>query len=580
MRIGVNAFPLRVARGGAVYTFAGLMGALSRASEAHAYVLFCHPTSVEMLNKMLGTAARQIRTIAVGDEEEIQNHRDEFDLYFGPLNDLRPRIYDRPTVAMLMDIQQEYFPEMFSRAELMARRDAYLEMCRAATVVVTISEFCKQTFIQKYGIDARKIEVMHLAPQAGLTDVEAGKSGGEFAWRRAALPANYFLYPSNFYPHKNHAILLDAIDKLGGGTSVVFAGNPVPGGFPLAEEIKRRGLSSGCRIVQNLSAAEMGYLYTHAAATVMPTRFEGFGIPAAEALTCGCALVCADIPALREVAGESAVYFSPDDVDELCGALRNIIANETLRNGLIESGRERAKQFTWEAAARKMLGVFDQACRQFKDGYEQSTATMPEPRVGYAKFDDDDPSELLDLARRENLDLVGQLSTGERQRGSALDSLRYSFRAEPSKAVHIGEVCVWRGEEYAGVSRLRRTGDELWKIEGMLYPAMIFISPRALARWPEGMAIFSGGGADWQWKLVRAAFAAKQIAHLRRTLADCVEEHGIRGKGMSRYYRCEDGRMAGAPLLRRFEESVRRISQRLPLPVQRAGTVLWYRMAR
>src|SRR5271170_551760 len=113
MRIGVNAFPLRVATGGVRHLFDGLMPALLELDREHEYVVFSHPAAVP--RQLCGERVRHVRVI---DEERIYRHRDEFDLYFGPLNNLRPRVYDRPTVAILADIQEHYFPQYFSRAEL------------------------------------------------------------------------------------------------------------------------------------------------------------------------------------------------------------------------------------------------------------------------------------------------------------------------------------------------------------------------------------------------------------------------------------------------------------------------------
>ena len=246
----------------------------------------------------------------------IYAYRDEFDLYFGPLNNLRPRIYDRPTVGLLLDIQEQYFPQYFTSSELIARREAYPELCRAATTVVTISHFCRRSFMEKFGIDGSKIEVIPAAPQHHLLGEDAS---ADEAWQGPPPAAPYFFYPANFYAHKNHALLLDAIEKLtiGGQWSfhVVFVGAEPPAGYPLRREISRRNLGQRCHVLSNLSAGQMRFLYRNALAVVLPTMFEGFGMPAVEAMACGCPLICSDIDALREVAADHALYFQPGNVD-------------------------------------------------------------------------------------------------------------------------------------------------------------------------------------------------------------------------------------------------------------------------
>ncbi|HTW95008.1 MAG TPA: glycosyltransferase family 1 protein [Tepidisphaeraceae bacterium] len=566
MRIGVNAFPLRVAVGGARYAFWGLMRALLNAESENQYVIFSHPRSPPIAGA---------KVVPIRNEEEIQEHAAEFDLFFGPLNELRPRIYDSPTVALLADIQQEYFPQYFSYSQRVARREAYLEICRAATKVVTVSQFSKESIIDKFGVDGRKIEVVFNAPQDGLVD-------GEAMPPCADLPEEYFFYPANFYPHKNHAMLLDAIARLDPGTMLVFVGSNVPGGFPLKRQIERRKLSARCRVLENLSAAQMQYLYRHARATVMPTCFEGFGMPAVESMACGCPLICSDIPPLRELAGDDALYFPLDDPARLCEQMRTISSDAELRRDLSERGRQRATQFSWQASARRMLEVFKRACEQFKSGYDRPQAGVSPPRIGISRIES--PAELLEFARRENFDLVGQLAATDRLCPSAMDSLALAWRTDAGKALVIGEVRTWRRGKYTGVSRLRQTGDDMWKLEGQLYPPMLFIAPAALAQWPAGLDILRLGGTNWRWDLLRAGFRANQIALVRRTLADCQWEPvgwlSAMRSGIHAFYRCGDGARAPVPVLRKFEETARRLSQSLPVPLQKAGATVWYRVTR
>src|SRR5438045_7817847 len=103
MRIGINAFPLRTDGGGARYVFAGLMDALLRVDQANRYIIFAHLEGLRLIHQILeahgetsGVAPdARVRVVRVVDEGQIYGMRNEFDLYFGPLNNLNPRIYDR-----------------------------------------------------------------------------------------------------------------------------------------------------------------------------------------------------------------------------------------------------------------------------------------------------------------------------------------------------------------------------------------------------------------------------------------------------------------------------------------------------
>jgi glycosyltransferase involved in cell wall biosynthesis len=90
---------------------------------------------------------------------------------------------------------------------------------------------------------------------------------------------------------------------------------------------------------------------------VYPSTFEGFGMPALEALAAGAPLLCSDIPPLREVAADCALFFNPLEEDDLAQGLTRIVADEALRANLTRKGRERARTSTWERTARETLKV-------------------------------------------------------------------------------------------------------------------------------------------------------------------------------------------------------------------------------
>jgi hypothetical protein len=180
-----------------------------------------------------------------------------------------------------------------------------------------------------------------------------------------------------------------------------------------------------------------------------------------------------------------------------------------------------------------------------------------------------------------------EILAGNRLRPSALDSVAGSWRGAPSCAVHLGEAATWNGPDYAGVAHLQLTGDGLWKLRGLLYPEMVVIAPAALARWRAGAELVRRGGRDWRWDLICAARRDGQLTLTRRTLADCDPRSLGRWarwrawrSGMFRYYRDSDGLVARVRMLRHFEQSARRASQFLPMPLQHMGTRVWYRLAR
>lgn len=654
MRIAVNAFPLRAQGGGARYVFAGLLSALLKLDGNHHYLIFAHFEALRLVYQILkahgdtlGSTGPdpRVKVIHIADEGQIYGHRFDFDLYFGPLNNLNPRLYDRPTVAILHDIQEQYFPEYFSKADLIGRLEVYPEICRSATTLVAISEFCKQSFIEKFNIDPSKIAVVSNAPQAELVNAP-----GDGHWSRPPVPEKYLFYPANCYRHKNHGLLLDAVQKLkneGRIMPVVFSGFELPGGFPLRKEIASRGLGEQCQVFTDLPAEELRYLFRNALAVVMPTKFEGFGMPAIEAAACGCPVVCSDLPALREVLGDNALYFNPDSVDELTAQIRRVADDAPLREGLIENGFLVASRFTWENSGRRMLEIFEETRERFVWG-RHKPQSVKRPRIGIqirlshgganvvrtvesllctgypdlvmqcelppgishgtqqflesagvkcfpapsngngnGVLHHDEYAPLQRFADEHHLDLVGEVIEGNRFKTTGLDSLAWGYLQEPDKAVHLGEAMEWRGEGFVGIARMRLTGDGLWKLEGYLYPELLFINPRALAAWPEGRQRAADAGEEWRWDLLRDARRSDRLFMSRRTLADCdqlaiaprANRHAAK-VGMFDYYNAANERSVKVRLLRRVEPVVKRAARVLPMKWQDAGTRLWYHFSR
>jgi glycosyltransferase involved in cell wall biosynthesis len=99
-------------------------------------------------------------------------------------------------------------------------------------------------------------------------------------------------------------------------------------------------------------------LYSNAIALVYPSLYEGFGLPLLEAMACGCPVICSNTSSMPEVAGEAAIYFTPTVVDEITGAMHQIIEAPATRADLISRGFDRVRQFSWEKCARETAQVY------------------------------------------------------------------------------------------------------------------------------------------------------------------------------------------------------------------------------
>ena len=143
-------------------------------------------------------------------EAELKATR--FDLYFCPLLVLEPLNVKIPSAIMMPDVQHEFFPEFFDPEVLQWRKQNYRASVSNADVIITPSEYSKQTIVERLGGDPSKIEVTYHDVDREFRQPASG--GPSDAVRALQLPEDYLYYPANYWPHKNHSNLLKAMSIL------------------------------------------------------------------------------------------------------------------------------------------------------------------------------------------------------------------------------------------------------------------------------------------------------------------------------------------------------------------------------
>jgi glycosyltransferase involved in cell wall biosynthesis len=274
-----------------------------------------------------------------------------FDLYFCPLLVLEPLVVSQPSAVMMPDVQHEFFPEFFDAGVLQWRRQTYGPTALNCDVLFTLSEHAKATIVQKFRVNPDKIRVIHLDADAEFKrPLPATPSAGFTALR---LPERYLYFPANFWPHKNHSNVLQALRKVidAGARDIqlVLSGSPAEFGR-VEKEIASLGLKDSVRMLGYVDKALIPEIYQHALALLFATKFEGFGIPLLEAYYCGCPAITSNSGSCVEVAGDAAVLVDPLDPASIAEGVLRVARDAALRQELVEKGRARVGQFSWEKA--------------------------------------------------------------------------------------------------------------------------------------------------------------------------------------------------------------------------------------
>lgn len=260
-------------------------------------------------------------------------------------------------VVVVHDATPRVMPQAFSRSFRLAYRVLVPLLGIVAARLVTISEFSRREITRWYGIPAKRLAIC--------------AEGGEHILRqpadRGVLEKNglegrrFFLAVGVGSRNKNTELVAAAFERAGlADVDLVMTGARERRVHREAED--RSFASKVVHYVGHVSDAELRALYEHALALVYPSRYEGFGLPPLEAMTCGCPVVISDQAALLEIAGDSEAVLvtGMDDVEGLAGKMARLAQDSDLRQRLSERGRAHAARFTWENTAAGLLKL----CRE------------------------------------------------------------------------------------------------------------------------------------------------------------------------------------------------------------------------
>jgi glycosyltransferase involved in cell wall biosynthesis len=282
--------------------------------------------------RTLAMAAAAVRPGPIRAELELER----LEAVHFPLTVMLPRVDRPPAAATFLDVQHEFYPAFFSRAERAYRKVVYGWSARRSRLVIAISEHVKETLVERLGVDPARIRVIHLG-----VDGERFSPDG-----RPREP--FLLYPANRWRHKNHERLFAAlaiVRREQPELRLVLTGSGHDG-HAAPEGVEVRGRVDGDELVD---------LYRRAAAVVFPSLYEGFGQPPLEAMASGCPVAVADAGSLREVCGDAARYFDPMSPEDMAAAVRDVLAGP---DEWIVRGLARAANFSWDECARRHEAVY------------------------------------------------------------------------------------------------------------------------------------------------------------------------------------------------------------------------------
>ncbi len=266
-----------------------------------------------------------------------------------------------PAIVTVHDLTFMRFPQAFPQNKRRYLTHITARSCRRARVVIADSHATASDLQRLLTIPAEKIHVIHtgvdgryrLLPQEQVAAYR----------RKKGWPEQFILMVGTLEPRKNHLGLIEAYARyrrmtktplpllIGGGKGWHFD--------EIFHRVQALGLEEAIRFLGFVPWEDLPWLYNAAALFVYPSRYEGFGLPVAEAMRCGTPVITSNVSSLPEVAGDAALTIAPDEHEALAQAMLRILHTEPERQAIMRrKGQKQAARFSWERTAQQTAALY------------------------------------------------------------------------------------------------------------------------------------------------------------------------------------------------------------------------------
>ena len=258
----------------------------------------------------------------------------------------------KPTVITVFDlIHEKFFFDYGKKADYRPKKSAI----KNADKIICISENTAKDLMDIYKVDRKKIEVVYLS----------NSLREEFTLKTPSinldnLNKNYLFFVGKRQGYKNFTKFIKAFSKserLKKDFKIVCFGDLK---FSNKEKALFKSLNLNLNNIIHTEGNDLtlSHFYKNAKALIYPSLYEGFGLPILEAMELSCPVICSNTSSMPEVAGESAQYFDPQNIDSIQDAIIRTVYDESASNNLIKKGKFQVKQFNWKKCAESTLNVY------------------------------------------------------------------------------------------------------------------------------------------------------------------------------------------------------------------------------
>lgn len=283
--------------------------------------------------------------------------KDHIDLYHGLSNEIPFGIRRRSakSVVTIHDLIFKIYPETYSRTARWILNLKTRYACRATDHIVAVSECTKNDIVRLYGVRPEKISVVYqsIGDRYRHTPATSERPG-----------YRYVICVGTIETRKNQLTLVKALKEMPQELHLVLVGKSTPYQRLVEQEAAASGTTDRLHILNHIDDNRLWELYSHAEALLYMSRYEGFGIPVAEAIAMGVPVVAARGSCLEEAGGPDSIYLDPDDYHGVARAVADILGKSGLRESMIERGRLYSQRFSDQNMAHGLQEVYRKVLRR------------------------------------------------------------------------------------------------------------------------------------------------------------------------------------------------------------------------
>jgi len=280
----------------------------------------------------------------------------DIDVFFSPAH-YGPRFSSIPLVVTIHDLSYIYYPNEFLKKDLYQLINWTKYTVKKAKKIIAVSNSTKKDLVRVYRTPPEKIEVVY----NGFNQYKGIRAS---ALKEKNLQEPYILYIGTLQPRKNLINLIRAFYKFNQifpQFELIIAGKKGWLYEKIFNEVESLGIEDKVFFTDYVTDHQLVYLYQNAFCLVIPSFYEGFGLPVLEAMNFNCPVLASFSSSLPEVGGDACLYFDPQNINDLTEKLIKLKNNSQLKNNLIKRGKQRVKLFSWDNCGEKTLKILIEA---------------------------------------------------------------------------------------------------------------------------------------------------------------------------------------------------------------------------